>query len=340
MGGVLLLAACGVEPNGETMEVVVPRGASFGSVVDTLAERGVIDGRAKPVFRVYGRLRKVDTGIRAGRYEFRAGESWNRILTDLTEGRALTVRLVVPEGFTLDRMAARIAVATELPPDTVRARLLSSDSLAAELQVPGPGLEGYLFPDTYFLEPGTPLEEVLSVMVRRYQAYWTPERRARLEEIEMTEREVVTLASIIQAEAIWTREMPTISSVYHNRLRIGQALYADPTVLYALGGHRERLLYAAIDSVADNPYNTYRHPGLPPGPIGSPGEQALDAALRPEETPFFYFVARPDGTHVFTATIDEHNLAKAQARREWDTSQSTLGVRSPELDSVGGSSPR
>src|SRR5690606_266504 len=121
--------------------------------------------------------------------------------------------------------------------------------------VPGPGIEGYLFPDTYFIEPGSDLTPILETMVRRYQEFWTPERRARLEALGMSEREIVTLASIVQAEAIWTREMPRIASVYHNRLRIGQALYADPTVLYALGGHRERLLYAAIDSVADNPYN-------------------------------------------------------------------------------------
>jgi UPF0755 protein len=234
-------------------------------------------------------------------------------------------------------MAPRLAVAAELPPDTVRARLAANDSLASVLGVPGPGLEGYLFPDTYLIEPGTPILEILAAMVRRYQDFWTPERRARLAELGMSEREVVTLASIIQAEAIWTREMPRISSVYHNRLRIGQALYADPTVLYALGGHRERLLYAAIDSVADNPYNTYRHPGLPPGPIGSPGEQALDAALEPDETPYFYFVARPDGTHLFTETIDQHNDARVRVRREWDASGGALGVRSPDLDSVGGS---
>jgi UPF0755 protein len=152
----------------------------------------------------------------------------------------------------------------------------------------------------------------------------------------MSEREVVTLASIVQAEAVWSNEMPSISSVYHNRLRTGQALYADPTVLYALGGHRERLLYAAIDSVANNPYNTYRNPGLPPGPIGSPGEQALDAALNPAQTGYFYFVARPDGTHVFTESVDQHNAAKERARREWDTTRAAVGVRGADLDTARG----
>ena len=128
---------------------------------------------------------------------------------------------------------------------------------------------------------------------------------------------LVTLASIVQAEARTPDEMPVIASVYHNRLARGQLLQADPTVLYALGGHRTRLLFAAMDSVADHPYNTYTHAGLPPGPIGSPGTAALDATLNPAQTDFYYFVARPDGTHVFSRTLAEHNQAVARLRDEW-----------------------
>jgi UPF0755 protein len=112
--------------------------------------------------------------------------------------------------------------------------------------------------------------------------------------------------------------MPLISAVYHNRLRIGYLLQADPTVLYALGGPRERLLYAAIDSVADHPYNTYTHRGLPPGPICAPGQAALDAALNPADVDFLYFVARPDGSHVFSRTLIEHNRARDRAKEERD----------------------
>ena len=281
-GFAFTLHACGGEPTGEPIAVVVTRGASFSEVVDTLSAHDIVDTRTEPLFRLYGRLRRVDRSIRAGHYEFRRGEPWGRILSDLTTGNVVTVRLTIPEGFTMDRMAIRLAVVSGATPDSVRTVLRASEDLAQRLEVPGPTLEGYLFPDTYFLEPGSSLEDILAAMVDRYKEFWTPERRARLTELGMDEREAVTLASIIQAEAVWTREMPSISSVYHNRLRTGQALYADPTVLYALGGHRERLLYAAIDSVADNPYNTYRNPGLPPGPIGSPGEQALEARLHPQ----------------------------------------------------------
>src|SRR5690606_19634474 len=122
--------------------------------------------------------------------------------------------------------------------------------------------------------------------------------------------------SIVEKEARIASEMPTIAAVYHNRLRIGYPLQADPTVQYALGGHRERLLYADIDSVADNPYNTYRNAGLPPGPIASPSARAIDATLNPADVDYLHLVARPDGSHVFTRSLEEHNRAKAAIRRE------------------------
>ncbi|MEX0837113.1 MAG: endolytic transglycosylase MltG, partial [Gemmatimonadota bacterium] len=191
---------------------------------------------------------------------------------------------------------------------------LSRDEVVHKLGIPGPTPEGYLFPDTYRFTPGTRVSTVVETMVDRYRAVWTPERRASLAEVDMTERELVTLASIIQAEARQVQEMPLISGVYHRRLDLGWLLQADPTVLYALGGPRERLLYAAIDSVADNPYNTYRQGGLPPGPIGAPGELAIDAALAPEGD-YLFFVARPDGSHVFTRSLADHNRAKAESQR-------------------------
>jgi UPF0755 protein len=210
-------------------------------------------------------------------------------------------------------MAPRIAEMVERPADSVRAWLSDPDA-HLPWGVPGPGLEGYLFPDTYRFARGVALDVVIEAMVRRYQRAWTAGRRARLEALEMSENELVTLASIIQAEARRVEEMPTISAVYHNRLRLGYRLQADPTVLYALGGRRDRLLYAAIDSVADNPYNTYTQRGLPPGPISAPGEAAIHAALYPADERYLYFVARADGTHIFTNSLEEHNRAREVAR--------------------------
>jgi UPF0755 protein len=326
------LSSCG-SPEGEPLPVVVPNGASLGQVTDSLAAKGIIEPRWTPFFRAWVRLKRADRQVRAGHYEFRRREVWGKVLDDLRSGRVVTVRLTIPEGFTLRQMAPRIAELAGRDPEAVGA-LLYSDSLAALMPVPGPGLEGYLFPETYLFEPETSVLGVVTAMVARYRAFWTEERRLRLLDLDMSERELVTLASIIQAEARRVEEMPTISSVYHNRLRQNYPLQADPTVLYALGGHRARLLYAALDSVAEHPYNTYRRPGLPPGPIAAPGEAALMAALHPADTDHFFFVARPDGSHVFTRSLSEHNVAKSRARREWDTAGSALGVRGPEVDST------
>ena len=301
-----------VEP---LVEVTIPAGASFNEVMDSLEARGLV---RKPVlFRIYARLKGSDRQIRSGQYTFPRPSSWALLLRDLTEGRVLTHVMTIPEGFTLKEMAPRIASITGLPEDQVLAEM-TAPSLEEEWKVPGPGLEGYLFPDSYYLAEGIPLREVLAAMIARYQEVWTPERVALREALGMTEGEVVTLASIVQSEARVRDEMPTIASVYHNRLAQGHLLQADPTVLYALGGPRARLLYAAMDSVADHPYNTYTHVGLPPGPIGAPGLRALDAALSPADTDFFYFVAHPDGYHLFSRTLAEHNRAVAETRRLWD----------------------
>jgi UPF0755 protein len=314
----VVLADAGVIRYGSTatpVQVTIPPGSSFKEAVDTLESYGVLN---RPrVFAAYARIKGADREIRAGEYSFPRPSSWARILRDLTEGRVLTESLTIPEGFTLKQMAPRIAAITGLEADSVLDRLLSP-SAATELGVPGPTLEGYLFPDTYRFAMGVPLEEVLGAMAGRYREVWTPARVASREEMGMTEAEVVTLASIVQAEARLESEMPTIASVYHNRLDRGQLLQADPTVLYALGGRRARLLYAAMDSVAGHPYNTYTNPGLPPGPIGAPGMEALDAALSPADTDLYFFVAHPDGTHIFSRTLEEHNQAVAAMRREWD----------------------
>ncbi|MCA9737839.1 MAG: endolytic transglycosylase MltG [Gemmatimonadetes bacterium] len=309
---VLPATGCRTEGQGAAVEVTVPAGSPFVAVVDSLSARGLVD---QPLlFRVYARVRGAESQVRSGRYAFRTGDGWARILDDMVAGRVMTVAMTIPEGFTLRQIAPRVAALSEASEDSVQQAFRAAD-VESVYEVPGPGLEGYLFPDTYRFAAGTPVRAVLDAMTDRYRAFWTPERRARLAALEMSERELVTLASIVQAEARRPDEMPSIASVYHNRLERGWRLEADPTVLYALGGPRARLLYAAIDSVADHPYNTYRQAGLPPGPIGAPGEAALDAALHPAQEPYLFFVARPDGYHTFTRTLSEHNRAKAEAQR-------------------------
>jgi UPF0755 protein len=307
------IAACGSDEPAQSIQVTVPTGTTFDSVLDTLVDRGVVAARRR--LRFYARVTGADRRIRSGSYALVPGASWGEILETLTSGRVMTFGVTIPEGFTIADMVGRVAETVERPADSVRVRLTDPNA-HQKWDVPGPGLEGYLFPDTYRFARGVALDVVIETMVARYQEAWTAARVARLEALDMSENELMTLASIIQAEARRVEEMQTISAVYHNRLRLGYRLQADPTVLYALGGPRERLLYAAIDSVADNPYNTYTQQGLPPGPIAAPGEAAIHAALYPADQSYLYFVARPDGTHIFTNSLEEHNRAREIARSE------------------------
>jgi len=301
------------------VRVVIPPGATLADVADTLSARDVIGSTT--LFKAYARVRRAQTRLRAGTYDMETGTSFHAALRQLTQGRLATVPMTIPEGFRLRQMVDRIASVTGRSGDDVLAALEDS-SRATALGLPGPTLEGYLFPDTYRFTQGVGIDAVIEAMVARYESAWTPERRALLEASGMTEAEAVTLASIVQAEARQTTEMPRIAGVYRNRLDRGWMLQADPTVLYALGGYRARLLFAAIDSVADHPYNTYAQYGLPPGPIGSPGERARDAALAPEGHDFLYFVAFPDGSHAFTRSLAEHNRARADAVRARESGRS------------------
>jgi UPF0755 protein len=281
-------------------------------VADTLAARDLVGSAL--LFRLYVQARGDAGSLHPGVYEVRPGSSWPAILDKLTRGDVVKQTLVVPEGWTAERIASRVAAAAGVPEDSVRNRLLA-DSAAARHDVPGPTLEGYLYPATYVFPLGTPADEMIDAMVRRYRQVWTPELRALADSAGLSEREVVTLASIVEAEAKRWEERDTIAAVYRNRLRIGMPLQADPTVQYALGSHQARLLYSQIRDVADDPYNTYTHRGLPPGPIASPSEGAIRAVLRPAEVDYLYFVAAPDGHHVFTRTLAEHNAAKRRVAR-------------------------
>lgn len=320
----LLLVACAAllgatgcvfgehEGEGPIVHVRVPRGSAFSTVTDSLEAQGVIG--SPTLFRAYARVTGADRSIKPGTYGFRKGMGWDRILADLHKGRVLTQRITIPEGWELRRIAPRLAAATGLSPDSVLA-ILADPEMPARFGVPGPTLEGYIYPATYDIPLDTPLETILTVMIGEYRKIWTPQRRARADSLKLSEREVIALASIVEKEARIRDEMPTIAAVYHNRLRIGYPLQADPTVQYALGEHQTRLLYAHIDSVASNPYNTYRHRGIPPGPIASPSAAAVDATLYPADVPYLYFVARPDGSHIFTRSLVEHNRARETVRQ-------------------------
>jgi UPF0755 protein len=180
------------------------------------------------------------------------------------------------------------------------------------LGVDAPSLEGYLFPDTYYFVRGLTSEEMLTRMVQRLRAKLTPEREARARSRGVSVHQLLTLAAIVEREAIAPEERTTIAAVFWNRLRRDMPLQADPTVQYAVGKERRALTRA--DLQIDHPFNTYRRPGLPPGPIASPGLASIDAVLEPATVPYLYFVAMDDRRHQFSITLEEHNAAVARYR--------------------------
>jgi UPF0755 protein len=306
------LAGCGGSPEGEPVRFHVPAGAGFGAVTDTLAEREII--RYPTLFRIYARWQGTDRAVKPGVYEVQRGIAWGDLLERMVRGDVVRLTLTLPEGWTIQQIVPRLAEASGEPADSLLHTLLSQEA-AERYDVPGPTLEGYLYPATYIFPVGASADQMVRAMAGRYRQLWTEARRARAEELGMNEREIVTLASIVEKEARAWGERDTIAAVFHNRLRINMPLQADPTVQYALGVHQARLLYAHIDEVADHPYNTYRRRGLPPGPIASPSTGAIDATLNPVQVDFLYFVARPNGTHVFTRSLAEHNAARRQVAR-------------------------
>ena len=328
-GAVALLLAVGIvagcgsgEGSGEPVRFTVPRGAGVSAVADTLAAREVIGSAA--AFKAYARTRGGTVAVRPGIYEVRPGASFAHILDRLAAGDVVRTRVVIPEGWDLRGIAPRLAEATGLPPDSVLS-LLMDPAQAERFGVPGPTLEGYLYPATYTIPLGSSLESIVRELTGRYARAWTAERRARAEALGMSEREVVTLASIVEKEARVWEERPTIAGVYHNRLRRGMRLEADPTVQYAVGEHQRRLLRRHIEETAADPYNTYRNAGLPPGPIASPSTGAIEAVLSPAEHDYLFFVARLDGSHVFTRTYAEHLREVARYRAAVRAQQQAAG---------------
>lgn len=297
----------------DAVEIRVEPGAGAILIGRQLRDAGLV--RYPRLFALAARVRGVDASLKSGLYRFRGDATWSEVLDMLARGEVVTFPLTIPEGFTVREIAPRVAAAAGVPVDSILG-LARDSGFARSLGVPGPTLEGYLFPDTYRFAEGIDPTLALETMVERYRAFWTDARRARRDSLGMEERELVTLASIVEKEARVAGEREIIAGVYVNRLKIGMLLQADPTVQYALGEPKERLLYRDIDRVADDPYNTYTHAGLPPGPIASPGSAALLAALYPADFPFLFFVAEPDGSHVFTRTEREHINAKNRIRRE------------------------
>ena len=296
------------------VKVVVPRGASLRVAADSLAKAGVI--QSATAFRVYSLFRPRSRRIKAGTYLFERGKSWSEVLDDLQGGKGLEHSITIPEGWSLSQIVPQLARVLGVPTDSVEAAVRDTALLHA-LDIPTGTLEGYLFPDTYLFPDGTTPRAAVRTMVARFQQVWRPEWDQQLQKLAMSRNDVMALASIVEKEARLPEERPVIAAVYMNRVRAGVPLQADPTVQYALGHHVARVFYRDLE--IDSPYNTYRHKGLPPGPIASPGKPSILAALYPANVPYQFFVAHPDGHHEFTNDFRAHSIAVKAARREWDS---------------------
>ena len=309
----VIMLACRGSGTGQ-VRVIVPRGATLRVAAESLAKAGVVQNAT--AFRLYGMLRGSDRSIRAGTYVFRRGLSWGEVLDDLRGGKGLEHAITIPEGWSLIQIVPQLARVLEVPVDSVQAAVRDTALLHA-LDVPTPTLEGYLFPDTYVFTDGTTARTAIRVMVERFQRVWQPEWNDRVQALAMSRHDVMALASIVEKEARLPEERPVIAAVYLNRLKAGMLLQADPTVQYALGKHVARVFYKDLE--VESPYNTYKHTGLPPGPIASPGRPSIVAALNPANVPYTYFVAYPDGHHEFTMNFAAHSVAVRTARRAWDS---------------------
>lgn len=310
IGGSILLAACG-GPHGPPVRVIIPRGATFRVAADSMAASGVIG--TPLLFRIYARMHGRDRQIQAGTYLLRRGTSWSDVVLAMNGGTGIINRVTIPEGFTIAQITPVLVRALNADTDSIDA-VVHDSALRARLGDPAATLEGYLFPDTYVFAPGTTARQAVTEMVKRFEREWKPDYTTQAQQLGYTRHQIVTMASIVEKEARVPEERPVIAAVYYNRLKDGMLLQADPTVQFALGHHTERVLYR--DLTVDSPYNTYLHPGLPPGPIASPGGASLLAALRPANVPFLYFVAAPDGHHEFRATMAGHEQAKRAVRAE------------------------
>lgn len=283
--------------------VDIPQGASAGEIRRRLVEAGVVPDELTLRAALWwsGRSRS----LKAGEYRFDRPITPLDVVDKIASGEVYTRRLTFPEGLTIQEMAAIYeSHGFGKARDFVAAA--RDATLIRDLDPQAKDLEGYLFPETYALPRVAPAAQVIQLMVDRFKTTYEGVVPGRSD--SLTTRQIVTLASLIEKETAQAQERPIVSAVYRNRIKKGMGMQADPTVVYALvkaGRYDGNIRRADLDF--DSPYNTYKYPGLPPGPIASPGRASLEAALSPADVPYLFFVSRNDGTHVFAETLTEHN---------------------------------
>lgn len=296
----------------EPQTIEIKSGSSFVRIANQLHQSGVVSDARR--FTLLARWRKATGQIHAGEYLFEVAASPDDILARLVAGDIRKFQVTIPEGFNLQEIAARLEK-TSIGSAEEFLSLCSDTGFLSNLSIDADSLEGYLFPETYTYTSSTTPSQLLSAMVAQLHKQLTPELLTSAKSQNLNRHQLLTLASIIQKEAGNVMEMPLISAVFHNRLKRGIPLQADPTVIYGITDFDGNLTRKHLKT--PTPYNTYQRRGLPIGPIASPGRFALHATVNPTISRDLYFVARGDGTHEFNATLKDHNRAvrRYQLRR-------------------------
>jgi UPF0755 protein len=284
--------------------VMVRSGQGFKALSVMLYKKGMILHPVK--FRLFARIKGYDKRIKAGEYLFSDAMTPEEILYIMVEGKVLLHRLTIPEGYNLMQIAQAVEAAgfgteadflrTATDPEFVHAQGIDAQTF-----------EGYLFPDTYYFTVDATPKDIIRTMIKRFREVFTAAWKGQAKALGMTIHEVITLASIIEKESGIAEELPVISSVFHNRLKRRMRLESDPTVIYGIEDYDGNI--TRNDLKRPTPYNTYTMKGLPPGPISNTGVKAIEAALYPADTKFFYFVSRKDQTHHFSTNFKEHHRA-------------------------------
>lgn len=290
---------------GAAIDITIEHGTTAADIAARLEAAGIIEDARW--LRWWMRYNGTAGRIHTGQYRFQGSASVRQVAEIITEGRVLLESVTIVEGMTRWEVAEALAAAGFGGYDEAW-EATGEGALIHDLDPEAVDLEGYLFPDTYHAPRNSTAADLVGMMLDRSRQAWTAERRAALQDSGFNLREMATIASLVEAEAALAEERPLVSGVYHNRLDQRMLLQCDPTLLYALrlDGRTDRNIRRA-DFANESPYNTYRFPGLPPGPIGNPGEASIAAALAPATTEYLYFVGRNDGSHAFARTLREHN---------------------------------
>ena len=303
--GYILFLPWKLSGNPKTIEIVIDNGMTPKSIAGLLKNKEVITSRQRFIFAA--KILGVTKKLQAGEYQFKGSLSNYSILRKLSRGKVIYEKVTFPEGIHMTQIADILVKLFKVDCDRF-IKLANDSAFCRSLDINTPSLEGFLYPDTYYFPREPKPELVLETMVKRFHQVVADSLRDRATELNMSIHELVTLASIVEGEAVIDSERTIIAAIYMNRLKRNMRLQACPTIQYIIEDGPRRLLTKDLE--IDSPYNTYIHRGLPPGPVNNPGIASILATLYPAPVNYMYMVANGDGSHTFSLTMREHIRAK------------------------------